>query len=325
MKILVTGGAGFIGGNFIRLFLNEKPDGQVVNLDKLTYAGNLESLKDLESDPRYRFVKGDICDEVLVGELMKDNIDVVVHFAAESHVDRSIKDPHVFLYTNILGTHNLLNCARDAGIPRFVNVSTDEVYGSLGPTGYFTEESPIQPNSPYSASKTSADLFCRAFFETYSFPVITTRCCNNYGPYQFPEKLIPFFITNLMDDQPVPIYGDGLNIRDWIHVEDHNRALMAVIEKGKPGEVYNIGSRQEKTNMEITEILLEEMGKPDSLKKYVQDRLGHDRRYAIDPEKLEKELGWKPQKSFEQGIKDAVAWYRANEGWWRPLKEKVST
>ncbi|MBI4384145.1 MAG: dTDP-glucose 4,6-dehydratase [Nitrospinae bacterium] len=323
MKLLVTGGAGFIGSNFVRLCLKEHADRVVVNLDKLTYAGNPENLKDVEKDPRYRFVRGDICDPDLALELMRDGIDAVVHFAAESHVDRSIHDPAVFLDTNILGTHNLLKCAREASVSRFLQVSTDEVYGSLGPAGVFVEESPLRPNSPYAASKAGADLICRSFFETFSFPVVVTRCGNNYGPYQFPEKLIPLFVTNLLDDIPVPLYGDGLNVRDWIHVEDHCRAIDAVLRKGRPGEVYNIGGRAEKNNLQITEILFKELGKPETLKKFVKDRLGHDRRYAIDPGKLERELGWSPRFTFEQGIKETIAWYKDNEHWWRPLKERV--
>lgn len=323
MKLLVTGGSGFIGSNFIRLYLKEYPDCAITNLDKLTYAGNPENLREFEGHPRYRFVRGDIGDPAVVQSLMRDGVDVVVHFAAESHVDRSIHDPAVFLDTNILGTHNLLKCARETSVSLFVQVSTDEVYGSLGASGKFSELSPVQPNSPYAASKAGADLVCRSFFETYSFPVIVTRCGNNYGPYQFPEKLIPLFVTNLMDNLPVPIYGDGLNVRDWIHVEDHCRAIDLVLRKGKPGEVYNIGSKQEMNNLQITEILFKQLQKPDSLKKFVKDRLGHDRRYAIDPTKLEEQLGWSPRLSFEQGIKETVAWYKNNESWWRPLKEKV--
>lgn len=323
MKLLVTGGAGFIGSNFVRLCMKEYSDCNVVNLDKLTYAGNLENLKEFEGNPRYKFVRGDICDIDLVLSLMSEGIDAVVHFAAESHVDRSIHDPAIFLQTNILGTHNLLKCAKDASVSLFIQVSTDEVYGSLGATGLFSEQSPLQPNSPYAASKASADLVCRSFFETYSFPVIITRCGNNYGPYQFPEKLIPLFITNLLDGFPVPIYGDGLNVRDWIHVEDHCRAIDTVLRKGKPGEIYNVGSRQEKNNLQITEILFSQLQKPDTLKKFVKDRLGHDRRYAIDPTKLEQQLGWRPKLSFEQGIKDTIAWYKNSEDWWRPIKEKL--
>jgi dTDP-glucose 4,6-dehydratase len=323
LKFLVTGGAGFIGGNFVRYFLKNYKEDQLVNLDKLTYAGNLESLKDIEANPSYRFVKGDIEDSNFISELFRtEKFDVVINFAAESHVDRSIDNPAVFLTTNIQGTYNLLQAARETNISRFIQISTDEVYGSLGAEGLFTEESQIQPNSPYAASKASADLICRSFFETYSFPVLITRCCNNFGPYQFPEKLIPLFITNLMEDISVPIYGDGKNVRDWIHVEDHCSAIDAVYKNGKPGEVYNVGSWQEKTNLEITDILLKELGKTDSLKKYVEDRLGHDRRYAIDSTKLEKECGWKPKFNFDQAIVDSIKWYRENEWWWRPLKSK---
>ncbi|MFQ5671979.1 MAG: dTDP-glucose 4,6-dehydratase [Nitrospinales bacterium] len=323
MKLLITGGAGFIGGNFIRYYLQAHPGCAIVNLDKLTYAGNRASLKDIEDQPAYRFVQGDICDVNLVRELIADGVDVVVNFAAESHVDRSIHDAAVFLDTNIQGTYNLLKCSRDAGVALFLQVSTDEVYGSLGSTGFFTERSTIQPNSPYAASKAAADLVCRSLYETFGFPVIISRSCNNFGPYQFPEKLIPLFITNLLEDCPVPVYGDGLNVRDWIHVEDHCRALDAILQKGQPGEVYNVGARQEKTNLEITTIILRELGKPESYKKFVEDRLGHDRRYAIDPAKLEKELDWRPAFGFEQAIKDTVAWYRDNPEWWKPLKHKT--
>ncbi len=321
MKLLVTGGAGFIGSNFVRYFLKNYKEDKLVNLDKLTYAGNLESLKDIESNPSYRFVKGDIEDADFVTDLFRaEKFDAVINFAAESHVDRSIEDPAVFLTTNIQGTYNLLQASRESKISRFIQISTDEVYGSLGPEGFFTEESIIQPNSPYAASKASADLICRSFFETYSFPVLITRCCNNFGPYQFPEKLIPLFITNLMEDISVPIYGDGMNVRDWIHVVDHCSAIDAVFKNGKPGEVYNVGAWQEKTNLEITDILLKELGKPDSLKKYVKDRLGHDRRYAIDSTKIEKECNWKPKFNFNQAIVNSIEWYRENEQWWRPLK-----
>ncbi len=322
LKLLVTGGAGFIGSNFIRYFLEPGSNNRIVNLDKLTYAGNLENLKGLESNSQYRFVNGDICDSQLVGDLMKEKFDAVINFAAESHVDRSIHDATMFLDTNIQGTYNLLKYARENGVTLFLQVSTDEVYGSLGPIGYFTEGSQIQPNSPYAASKASADLICRSFFETYKFPVIITRCCNNFGPFQFPEKLIPLFITNLMEDQLVPIYGDGLNVRDWIFVEDHCRAVNAVLQKGRPGEVYNIGSRQEMNNLQITDIILNKLNKTQNYKKFVKDRLGHDRRYAIDPEKLEKELSWSPAYEFESAIDKTITWYQENIEWWKPLKKK---
>ena len=321
MKLLITGGAGFIGGNFIRYFLRSYPESLIFNLDKLTYAGNLKSIEDLENNPGYRFVQGDIGDSRLVLELMKEKFDVIVNFAAESHVDRSINDASAFLDTNIQGTYNLLQIAREKEVPLFLQVSTDEVYGSLGKTGYFTEKSLIQPNSPYAASKASADLICRSFFETFSFPAIITRCCNNYGPYQYPEKLIPLFITNLIEDKSIPIYGDGMNIRDWIYVEDHCRALDAVLQKGRPGEVYNIGSRQEMTNLEITDTILEKLDKPQSSKNFVKDRLGHDRRYAIDPGKLERDIEWTPSYSFEKAIDLTISWYQENEDWWKPLRE----
>ena len=323
LRLLVTGGAGFIGGNFIRYYLNTHTDCEIVNLDNLTYAGNLASIKDLDSYSNYRFVQGNICDPKQVGQLMKEKFNAVVNFAAESHVDRSIHDAVLFLNTNIQGTYNLLKISRENEVDLFLQVSTDEVYGSLGLNGYFTENSPIQPNSPYAASKAGADLICRSFFETFSFPAIITRCCNNFGPYQFPEKLIPLFVTNLMEGQSVPIYGNGLNIRDWIYVEDHCRALDAILQKGRPGEVYNIGSRQEMNNLEITDLILKKLDKPQTCKKFVKDRLGHDQRYAIDPTKLEKELNWSPVFQFEEAIGRTITWYEKNIAWWKPLKEKV--
>ncbi|MNL09909.1 dTDP-glucose 4,6-dehydratase [compost metagenome] len=319
MKLLITGGAGFIGSNLVRHMVNTYPHYHVVNLDVLTYAGNKDSLKDLEDKANYQFVHGDICDADLVDGLMQ-GVGAVLHLAAESHVDRSITDPGAFVRTNVLGTQVLLDAAWRHGVERFVHVSTDEVYGSLGPTGFFTEETPLAPNSPYSASKAGSDLLARAYFETFGFPTLITRCSNNYGPYQFPEKLIPLFITNLMEDQSVPIYGDGLNVRDWLHVEDHCRAIDAVLHKGNPGEVYNIGGNNEKTNMEITRTVLSKLNKPESLIRYVQDRPGHDKRYAIDADKMKRELGWEPQYTFETGIDQTLSWYQANEAWWRPLK-----
>ncbi|HEY9855069.1 MAG TPA: dTDP-glucose 4,6-dehydratase [Stenomitos sp.] len=321
MKILITGGAGFIGGNLVRHLLDEHPTYQVVNLDALTYAGCLESLQDVSSNPRYTFVHGDICDPALVDAVMA-GVDAVMHLAAESHVDRSISDPAAFVRTNVLGTQVLLDAAKRHKVERFLHVSTDEVYGSLGPTGFFTEETPYAPNSPYSASKAGSDMLARAYFETYGFETVITHCSNNYGPYHFPEKLIPLFITNLMDDQSVPVYGDGLNVRDWLHVEDHCRALDRVLHAGKPGEVYNIGGHNEKTNMEITRLILEKLGKPESLIRYVADRPGHDKRYAIDAAKIERELGWVPRYTFETGLDQTIAWYLANEAWWRPLKQR---
>ncbi|MBO9542055.1 dTDP-glucose 4,6-dehydratase [bacterium] len=321
MKILLTGGAGFIGSNLVRHLLTAHPTYSIVNLDALTYAGCLESLADVSADPRYTFVHGDICDAALVDEVMQ-GVDAVMHLAAESHVDRSITEPAAFVRTNVLGTQVLLDAAKRHHVERFLHVSTDEVYGSLGPTGLFTEETPYAPNSPYSASKAGSDLLARAYHETFGFPVLITHCSNNYGPYHFPEKLIPLFITNLMDDQPVPVYGDGLNVRDWLHVEDHCRALDRVLHAGTPGQVYNIGGHNEKTNMAITREILERLGKPESLIRYVQDRPGHDKRYAIDASKIERELGWVPSYTFETGIDQTIAWYLANEAWWRPLKQR---
>ncbi len=321
MKLLITGGAGFIGSCFIRHMLNTYPGYKVVNLDILGYAGNLENLKDVEDNPNYSFVQGDICDKKLVAQLM-ENVDCCLNFAAETHVDRSITGPEIFVISNVLGTQNLLSWAKEFKIKRYLQISTDEVYGSLGKTGYFTETTPLAPNSPYSASKASADMIVRAYFETYKTPVLITRCSNNYGPYQYPEKLIPLFITNALQDKQVPVYGDGLNIRDWLYVYDHCRAIDAVLHKGKEGEVYNIGGNNEKTNLEITEIILNALDKPESLIKFVEDRLGHDRRYAIDSSKIQQELGWEPQMDFEQGIKTAIDWYIDNQEWVRNLNDK---
>ena len=320
MKLLVTGGAGFIGSNFIRYYLKENPNDSIVNLDKLTYAGNLESLKDIEGDKRYKFVHGDIADFNLVDRLLKDGIDVVINFAAESHVDRSIDDPSPFLNTNITGTQLILESSRRNKISRFIQVSTDEVYGSLEPIGLFTERSALKPNSPYAASKASADLLTRAYFKTYNFPALITRCSNNYGPYQFPEKLIPLFVTNALLDEPLPVYGDGLNIRDWLYVEDHCRAIDIVLKKGKEGEVYNIGGNTEKKNIEITDKILSILNKPPTLKKFVKDRPGHDRRYAIDSTKIKMELGWEPKYQFEEAIRKTIQWYIDNKGWWERIK-----
>jgi len=320
-RLLVTGGAGFIGSNFIRHALGAHDDWRVINVDKLTYAGNLANLEDLAGDERYRFVRADICDGTRVGEIVAEAApDAIVNFAAETHVDRSIDDPSLFLRTNILGTQVLLEAARNAGVARYVQISTDEVYGSLGPTGKFTEDSPLRPNSPYAASKTGADLLARAYFKTFGTPVIVTRCSNNYGPFQFPEKLIPFFVTLLAAGKPVPVYGDGGNVRDWIHVDDHSRAVEAVLLRGKPGEVYNIGGGNERTNIEITKLLLDSMGKPESMMKFVPDRPGHDRRYAIDDTRIRTELGTAPQVPFEEGIRETVRWYLENEIWWRTVQ-----
>ena len=326
---LITGGAGFIGTNFVKYMLNEHGDEfNLIVIDKLTYAGNLANLKG-ELD-EIEFIKGDICNKELVEYIFTEfEIDYVVNFAAESHVDRSIENPQIFLETNILGTQNLMDVAKKfwqedenqykAGV-KFLQVSTDEVYGSLGETGYFTEETPLAPNSPYSASKTSADMMVRAYNETYNFPANITRCSNNYGPYQFPEKLIPLFSTNAMEDKELPIYGDGKNVRDWLHVKDHCRAIDIVLREGEVGEVYNIGGNNEKTNLEITEAILNTLNKPKDLIKFVKDRLGHDRRYAIDSSKMKKELNWEPEYTFEEGIAETIQWYIDNEDWWRSIK-----
>ena len=322
-KILVTGGAGFIGSNFVRYMLNKHKDYKIVNLDLLTYAGNIKSLDDIKDNPNYLFVKGDIADNKLVDKIVSDNkIDVIINFAAESHVDRSITNPDIFVKTNVLGTQNLLEIAKKYKIEKFFQISTDEVYGSLGKTGFFTEKTPLSPNSPYSASKASADLLVMAYHHTFGLNVNITRCSNNYGPYQFPEKLIPLFITNALDNKQVPLYGDGLNIRDWLFVEDHCSAIDTVLHKGKNGEIYNVGGNNEKTNKYITDTILKYLGKDNSLIKYVADRLGHDRRYAIDATKIKEELGWEPKYKFEQAIEKTIQWYLNNKAWWQPLLEK---
>lgn len=323
-KILVTGGAGFIGSCFVRHILNKHPDYKVINLDILTYAGNLENLSDVKDNPNYKFIHGNICDKKLVRDLISQ-VDWVVNFAAESHVDRSITNPEIFIETNVQGTLNLLQASKEIGIERYLQVSTDEVYGSLGATGYFYETTPIQPNSPYSASKASADMLVRAYYETYKLPVLTTRCSNNYGPYQYPEKLIPFFISQLLKGEKVPVYGDGLNVRDWLYVYDHCEAIDVVLHKGKVGEVYNIGGHNEKTNMEITKLVLSAMGKDESSIKYVEDRLGHDKRYAIDNTKIQTELGWKPSLTFEEGIKLTIDWYLKNQNWIKQVETKKAS
>lgn len=317
--ILVTGGAGFIGSCFIRHLLKKYNDYNVINLDALTYCGNLLNLKDIEDNSHYIFEKGNICDKKLVRELIKKS-DYVVNFAAESHVDNSISSPEIFIETNVQGTLNLLQACKEVGIERYLQVSTDEVYGTLGKTGYFYETSPIQPNSPYSASKASADLLVRAYYETYGLPVLITRCSNNYGPYQYPEKLIPFFISKLLKGEKVPVYGDGLNVRDWLYVYDHCEAIDTVLHKGKIGEVYNIGGHNEKTNLEITKLILDAMGKDESSIEHVKDRLGHDRRYAISNDKITSELGWKPSITFEEGIKLTIDWYLNNQDWISAVK-----
>lgn len=320
MKLLVTGGAGFIGSNFVIYMLQQHPDYQIINVDALTYAGNLENLKSVEGNPNYTFVKADITDVAAMDELIGQGVDVVVNFAAESHVDRSILEPDVFVKTNVLGTQVLLDAAKKYSVTKFVQVSTDEVYGTLGATGLFTEETPLTPNSPYSASKAGGDLLVRAYHETFGLPVNITRCSNNYGPYQFPEKLIPLMISRALNDGALPIYGDGLNIRDWLYVEDHCSAIDLVIHNGVIGEVYNIGGNNERTNMHIVKTILEELGKPESLITYVQDRPGHDRRYGIDPTKITNELGWKPKHTFETGIKETIQWYLNNKEWWTRIQ-----
>ena len=317
--ILVTGGCGFIGSNFIRHMLSSSSH-RILNLDKLTYAGNLENLKDVEDHERYDFVRGDIADRAILDQVFDRGIDGVVNFAAESHVDRSIIDPDAFVQTNIYGAYCLLEQARKKGIRRFLQVSTDEVYGSLGKTGRFTEETGLAPNSPYSASKASADMLAMSYHKTFGLPVVITRCSNNYGPYQFPEKLIPLLISNALEGLDLPIYGDGLNIRDWIHVKDHCAALALALEKGVPGNVYNIGAENEKTNIEIVELILDIMKKPRSLIKYVKDRPGHDQRYAIDNTKIRTRLGFEVSVPFETGMEETVRWYMKNRPWWERIK-----
>jgi dTDP-glucose 4,6-dehydratase len=321
MKLLVTGGCGFIGSNFIRYMLTTYPDVRITNLDLLTYAGNLENLRDVqEFGPRYRFVRGDIADDALVDSLMSEGCDAVVNFAAESHVDRSIMDAGAFMRTNALGAQTLLDAARRRSAGRFVQISTDEVYGSLGPEGAFTEDHPLAPNSPYSASKASADLLARAYHKTYGLDVVITRCSNNYGPYQFPEKLIPLMISNALADRELPVYGDGLNVRDWIHVEDHCRAVDTVLRRGVSGRVYNVGAGAERANIDLVKLILRRLGKPESLVRYVKDRPGHDRRYAIDSSRIRAELGWKPLIDFEEGIEATIVWHIEHEEWWRRIK-----
>jgi dTDP-glucose 4,6-dehydratase len=319
LSLLITGGAGFIGSNFVRRRRRQAPSERLVVLDALTYAGNLASLDGVDG---YSFVKGDICDAALVEATLRDHaVDRVVHFAAESHVDRSILGPGEFVRTNVVGTLTLLERARAAGIKRFVHVSTDEVYGDLGPDDpAFCETTPIRPRSPYSASKAGSDHLVRAWFETYKFPTLITRCSNNYGPFQFPEKLIPLMILNALADKPLPVYGDGLNVRDWIHVEDHCAAVERVLERGRDGEVYNIGGRSEKTNIDIVKMILKAVDKPESLIRYVADRPGHDRRYAIDDAKIERELGWTRARGFDEGLAATIAWYRGHAPWWQAIQ-----
>lgn len=322
-KILVTGGAGFIGSNFVHYMLLKHPDYMIVNLDLLTYAGNLESLKDIENEPNYRFVRGDITDREFVNDLFeKEKFNVVVNFAAESHVDRCVLDPGIFVRTNVMGTQTLLDAARATGVERYHQVSTDEVYGDLPldrPDLFFTEESLIHTSSPYSASKAGADMLVLAYHRTYGLPITISRCSNNYGPYHFPEKLIPLMISRALNNEQLPVYGKGENVRDWLHVKDHCQAIDLIIHKGRVGEVYNIGGHNEKTNLEVVKLILKALDKPESLIKFVTDRPGHDRRYAIDPTKIETELGWKPEYTFETGISQTIQWYLNNREWWEKI------
>jgi dTDP-glucose 4,6-dehydratase len=319
--ILITGGCGFIGSNFIRHMLSTYPY-PIINFDKLTYAGNLENLKEIEDDPRYTFVRGDIAEKEDVKKVFDRTVDMVVNFAAESHVDRSIMEPDAFVKTNISGTFLLLEEARQRGIKRFMQISTDEVYGSLGAEGKFREDTPLSPNSPYSASKTSADLLVMAYYRTYGTPVVITRCSNNYGPYQFPEKLIPLIIANALEDKELPVYGDGMNVRDWIHVTDHCRAIDLVLHKGETGNVYNVGGENERANIDIVKLILSILKKPESLIRYVKDRPGHDRRYAIDSTKITRTLGFTPGMSFHEGMEETVGWYLSNRPWWERIRSK---
>jgi dTDP-glucose 4,6-dehydratase len=319
-KILVTGGAGFIGSNFINYILKARNDVFIVNLDKLTYAGNLKNLSGVENHANYSFIKGDIVNDELVRYIFqKYQITHVINFAAESHVDRSILGSEVFFRTNVLGTNVLLETAKYFGVEKFVQISTDEVYGSLGPEGQFEETTPLQPNSPYAASKAAADMMALAFHHTYGVPVVITRCSNNYGQYQFPEKLIPLMIINSLNDKKLPVYGDGLNVRDWIYVIDHNKAVELVLDKGEIGEIYNVGANTEKRNIEIVKLVLKQLGKSEELIEFVKDRPGHDRRYAINSEKIKKQLGWEPDYSFENAMRDTINWYIKNEKWWKEI------
>ncbi|MCM3574398.1 dTDP-glucose 4,6-dehydratase [Mesobacillus subterraneus] len=320
-KVLVTGGAGFIGGNFVQYMVNKYPDYHIYNLDLLTYAGDLTKHQDIEGKENYQFVKVDIADrEAIMSLFEKENFDFVAHFAAESHVDRSITEPGIFVQTNVLGTQVLLDAAKEYKVSKFVHVSTDEVYGELDfdPTTFFTEETPLQPNSPYSASKASSDFLVRAYYETFGLPMNITRCSNNYGPYHFPEKLIPLTISRVLNDEKVPVYGDGKNIRDWLHVLDHCAAIDLVMHEGVTGEVYNVGGHNERTNLEVVQTIIKTLGKSEDLIEFVTDRLGHDKRYAIDPTKLEK-LGWKPTYTFETGIAQTIQWYLDNKSWWEAI------
>ena len=322
MKILVTGGAGFIGSSFVRYVLRTQPDVKIVNYDLLTYAGNLRNLDEVASDPRYAFVRGDIADNNAVRAVFEANrIDAVVNFAAETHVDRSIEDSAPFVRSNVAGTQCLLDNARHAKVSKFVQISTDEVYGSLGPEGAFREDTPIDPSSPYSASKAGADMLVQSYFRTHKFPIVITRCTNNYGPFQFPEKLIPVLISNAMHDKSLPIYGDGMNVREWIYADEHSRAVWLALSRGREGEVYNIGSGQEKTNLEVVRAVLKLLGKPESLITYVKDRPGHDRRYAIDCSKIQREWGWKSEVEFSEGLARTIDWYNSHQDWMNEIRD----
>ncbi len=317
MRILVTGGAGFIGSNFIRHILNKYPEYRIINLDKLTYCGNLNNLKDIENSPGYKFVKGDICDSGIVNDIAR-NCDAIINFAAQTHVDRSITDASDFVRTNVYGVHVLLEAAKKYSLSKYIQISSDEVYGSIE-RGSFTEESPLRPNSPYAASKAAADHLVRSYFVTYNLPVAITRSSNNFGPFQYPEKVIPLFITNAQKNKSLPLYGDGLNVRDWLYVLDNCRAVDLVLHKGEIGQIYNVAAGNEKTNLELTELILKIMDKPGSLIEYVKNRLGHDRRYSLDCSRI-RTLGWQPQYQFEQALKETIRWYQDNQQWWRKLK-----
>jgi len=315
MRILVTGGCGFIGSNFLRIVLDARKNWDLVNLDALTYAGNPENLRDVEKNPRYTFRKGSITDGTLVDDLVKSGVDAIINFAAESHVDRSLYGPTEFVQTNLQGTVTLLEAAKRHGVKRFLQISTDEVYGSLPPEGFFSEKTPLHPNNPYSSTKAAADMMVQAYVHTFGLPALITRSSNNYGPYQYPEKFIPLFASNAMDGKRVPLYGDGMHIRDWLHVEDNCRGILAALEKGKVGEVYNLGGGNERPNLVVAKAILKHTGSPESLIEFVKDRPGHDRRYAIDCSKANRDLGWKPKIKFEAGLKKTLDWYRANAGW----------
>lgn len=319
MRILITGGAGFIGSNFIHYMIAKYPSYQFINVDLLTYAGNPDNLFSLDGYSNYQFIQADITDRAIIDDIMQTKIDVIINFAAESHVDRSILEPEIFVRTNILGTQNLLDAAKKYRIHKYIQISTDEVYGSLDSSGLFSETTPLAPNSPYSASKASADLLVRAYHETFKLPVNITRCSNNYGPYQFPEKLIPLMIISAVYDKSLPVYGDGLQIRDWLHVDDHCSAIDLVLHKGVDGEIYNIGGNNERTNIEIVKTILGILDKPHSLISYVEDRLGHDRRYAVDATKIRNDLGWTPAYTFDRGIIQTVEWYLDHQSWWNKI------